>query len=311
VKLSAPPDLPTSLQARFDRVADLGEIEPGWSGDAAATAARVVTISDFVLGVLRQFPSELAARVADAAPLTRETLATSLDLESQSEAGAMTELRRVRQIELARIAWRDIAGLADLDTTLAELSLLADGLIAAATSFAAAEVAKRQRVPRDEAGKALPLLVLAMGKLGGGELNFSSDVDLVFLYPDAAVAADSGEGSDEPSEPETYYLRVAQLLIKLLDQKTSDGFVYRVDARLRPFGASGPLVVSVASFESYLVQHGRDWERYAYVKARLITGLEFERDVFDFVLTPFVYRRWSSRRIRRRTLSARSGEGRS
>src|SRR5262249_31578858 len=186
-----------------------------------------------------------------------ETLAVSLDLESRSEADAMVELRRVRQIELARIAWRDVAGFADLDTTLAELSLLADGLIAAAASFAEGEVAKRQRAPRDAAGKPLPLLVLAMGKLGGGELNFSSDVDLVFLYPDAAVAADSGEGTDEPSEPETYYLRVAQLLIKLLDQKTADGFVYRVDARLRPFGASGPLVVSVASLESYLVQHGR------------------------------------------------------
>ena len=292
MNLSAPPDLPTSLQARFERVADLGEIDPGWSDDVAATAARVVTISDFVLGVLTRFPRELAARVADRAPLTRETLAASLDLASRGEADAMTELRRVRQIELARIAWRDIAGLADLDTTLAELSLLADGLIAAATAYASGEVAKRQRAPRDPAGKLLPLLVLAMGKLGGGELNFSSDIDLVFLYPDAAMAADSDEGSDEPSEPETYYLRVAQLLIKLLDQKTSDGFVYRVDVRLRPFGASGPLVVSVASFESYLVQHGRDWERYAYVKARLVTGLEYERDVFDLVLTPFVYRRY-------------------
>ncbi len=150
-------------------------------------------------------------------------------------------------------------------------------------------------MPRDAAGKPLPLLVLAMGKLGGGELNFSSRCRPRIPLPDAAVAAGSPgalDAADEPSEPETYYLRVAQLLIKLLDQATPDGFVYRVDARLRPFGASGPLVVSVSSFESYLVQHGRDWERYAYVKARLITGLEFERDVFDLVLTPFVYRRY-------------------
>ncbi len=93
-------------------------------------------------------------------------------------------------------------------------------------------------------------------------------------------------------EPETYYLRVGQLLIRLLDQRTEDGFVYRVDTRLRPFGASGPLAVSLAALESYLVEHGRDWERYAYVKARLITGREFTRDVFDLVLTPFVYRRY-------------------
>ena len=295
MKLTAPPDLPAALKARFELVASSSEIEPGWSGDVAATAARVVTISDFVLGVLQRFPRELAARVAARAPLTRATLASSLDLSNREQADAMAELRRVRQIELARIAWRDLAGWADLDTTLAELSLLADCLIAAAASFAAAEVAKRQRAPRDAAGNPLPLLVLAMGKLGGGELNFSSDVDLVFLYPDAAVAAEqatAADAGDEPSEPETYYLRVAQLLIKLLDQATLDGFVYRVDARLRPFGASGPLVVSVSSFESYLVQHGRDWERYAYVKARLITGVEFERDVFDLVLTPFVYRRY-------------------
>ncbi len=295
MKLTAPADLPAALRARFELVADLGDVDPDWPGDLAGTAARVVTISDFVLGVLKRFPRELAARVSHRAPLTRETLAASLDLDGCAEADAMAELRRVRQIELARIAWRDLAGTADLDTTLAELSLLADGLIAAAASFAAGEVAKRQRAPRDAAGKPLPLLVLAMGKLGGDELNFSSDVDLVFLYPDAAVAADSRgelEASDEPSEPETYYLRVAQLLIKLLDQATPDGFVYRVDARLRPFGASGPLVVSVSAFESYLVQHGRDWERYAYLKARLVTGLEFERDVFDLVLTPFVYRRY-------------------
>src|SRR5262249_42869708 len=168
-----------------------------------------------------------------------ETLAVSLDLESRSEADAMAELRRVRQIELARIAWRDFAGFADLDTTLAELSLLADGLIAAAAGFAEAEVAKRRRAPCDAAGKPLPRLVLAVGKLGGGEPTCASAVARVFLYPDAAVAAEPAEASDEPSEPETYYLRVAQLLIKLLDQKTPDGFVYRVDARLRPFGASG------------------------------------------------------------------------
>ena len=295
MKVTAPPDLPAALRARFDLAADLGDIDPSWSADVAASAARVVTISDFTLRVLKRFPRELAARVADSAPLTREALAASLDLAGRTQADAMATLRRVRQIELGRIAWRDLAGSSGLDTTLAELSLLADGLLAAAASFAAAEVAKRQRAPRDAAGNPLPLLVLAMGKLGGGELNFSSDVDLVFLYPDAAVAADSagaGGAADEPSEPETYYLRVAQLLIKLLDQATPDGFVYRVDARLRPFGASGPLVVSVSSFESYLVQHGRDWERYAYVKARLITGLEFERDVFDLVLTPFVYRRY-------------------
>jgi glutamate-ammonia-ligase adenylyltransferase len=132
----------------------------------------------------------------------------------------------------------------------------------------------------------LPLLVLGMGKLCGSELNFSSDVDLVFVYPDGAA-----EGSSNV-ETETYYLRLCQLLIKLLDKRTDDGFAYRVDTRLRPFGSSGPLAVGLSAFEAYLLQHGRDWERYAYVKARLLTGQEFSADVFDYILTPFVYRRY-------------------
>ena len=140
--------------------------------------------------------------------------------------------------------------------------------------------------PRDADGKDLPLLVLGMGKLGGDELNFSSDVDLVFLYPDGARL------EAETVEAETYYQRLAQLLIRLLDQRTEDGFAYRVDTRLRPFGASGPLCVSLAAFEAYLVEHGRDWERYAYVKARLLTGQSFAPEIFDLVLTPFVYRRY-------------------
>ena len=171
--------------ARFELVADLGEIDPGWSGESPRRAARVVMISDFVLGVLRRFPRELAERVADRAPLSRETLAASLDRKSLSEADAMAELRRVRQIELARIAWRDIAGLADLDTTLAE-TLAARGWPdrrgRGLRGRSRSRSATRRRATRS--GKPLPLLVLAMGKLGGGELNFSSDVDLVFLYPE-------------------------------------------------------------------------------------------------------------------------------
>jgi glutamate-ammonia-ligase adenylyltransferase len=187
---------------------------------------------------------------------------------------------------MARIAWRDIAGSADLDTTLREVSLLAECSIRAALAYASTTLEPRFGRPRDAAGNDAPLLVLGMGKLGGGELNFSSDVDLVFLYPDGVQLASASV------EPEAYYVRLAQLLIKLLDQRTEDGFAYRVDTRLRPFGASGPLCVSLAAFEAYLVEHGRDWERYAYVKARLLTGESFASEIFDLTLTPFVYRRY-------------------
>jgi glutamate-ammonia-ligase adenylyltransferase len=272
----------------LDGLAEL-PIEP--SEEAAATVGRVTACSDFVLAVLQRFPQELADRLRDRSPLTAASLAARIELGGRSEQAALAELRRLRQIETARIAWRDLAGWCNLETTLAELSALADGLISAAAAYAAAELESRHPAPRDSAGRALPLLVLAMGKLGGSELNFSSDVDLVFLYPDTAEPL-SAAADDERTAPETYYLRLAQLLIKLLDQVTQDGFVYRVDTRLRPFGASGPLVVGLGAFESYLVQHGRDWERYAYVKARLVTGHEFTTEVFDEILTPFVYRRY-------------------
>jgi glutamate-ammonia-ligase adenylyltransferase len=287
VILQRPVDLPAALEERYARAAArLAELDVELPPAAARTVARVVVASDFVLGVLLRYPEALSARLADERPLDPHSIQARLALAACDEPQAMTSLRRARQIEMARIAWNDLAGLADLDATLADVSLLAECLIAAALAYAATRLEPRMGRPRGADGNELPLLVLGMGKLGGGELNFSSDVDLVFLHADGAV-----EGSLK-TEPETYYTRLGQLLIKLLDQRTDDGFAYRVDMRLRPFGTSGPLAVGLAAFEAYLVQHGRDWERYAYVKARLLTGLEFAPDVFGYVLTPFVYRRY-------------------
>jgi glutamate-ammonia-ligase adenylyltransferase len=132
------------------------------------------------------------------------------------------------------------------------------------------------------------LVVLGMGKLGGSELNFSSDVDLVFLYP-------TGEGDTDGPAPlalEEYFTRQGRLLIRLLDAADADGFVFRVDMRLRPFGDSGPLAASFNFFEDYLSSHGRDWERYAYVKARALTGVALFEPERRQVLRPFVYRRY-------------------
>jgi [glutamine synthetase] adenylyltransferase / [glutamine synthetase]-adenylyl-L-tyrosine phosphorylase len=286
VKVARPPDLPAELEGRYQRVAErLGELDATLPAELGVNAAKVTLTSDFVLRVLLRWPEALLERLGDAQPLEAEAIEARLNLAGLPEAQAMTALRRTRQVEMARIAWRDIAGSADLATTLREVSLLAECSIQVALRYAAASLEKRFGRPRDAAGNELPLLVLGMGKLGGGELNFSSDVDLVFLYPDGAHL-------EANVEPETYFLRLAQFLIRLLDQRTEDGFAYRVDTRLRPFGTSGPLAVSVAAFEAYLVEHGRDWERYAYVKARLLTGQSFAPDVFDLVLTPFVYRRY-------------------
>ena len=142
-------------------------------------------------------------------------------------------------------------------------------------------------MPRGAAGADSQLLVLGMGKLGGRELNFSSDVDLVFLF--------SEEGqSDGPRalDNQEYFNRLGREIIRLLDLRNADGFVFRVDMRLRPFGESGPLVVSLASLENYLQEHGRDWERYAWIKARPIVGAAAYAQAYEEFVRPFVYRRY-------------------
>ena len=160
-----------------------------------------------------------------------------------------------------------LAGLAPLEETLRELSALADAAIASALDFARRSLDARFGTPRSAKGEAQELLVIGMGKLGGGELNFSSDIDLVFLFPETGET----DGARVVSNEE-YFTRLGQSLIRLLDARTAEGIVFRVDMRLRPLGEPGPLAMNFGAFEDYLQQHGRDWERYAWVKARAISG---------------------------------------
>ncbi len=287
MKISAPDDLPADLQPRLRTIAQrLADLPDPPDARIADSLVRVVLLSDFTLSVLLRDSEALYARLGDASPLTADELVDRLGLDGMSETQAMRALRRARHVELARIAWRDIAGWADLEAQFAELSALADGMVRAALAHATAQIQGRHPAPLDADGASLPLLVLGMGKLGGRELNFSSDIDLVLLYPHGA------DVDCEPGSAEPYFRRLGQTMIRLLDHVSEDGFVFRVDTRLRPFGMSGPLVVSLPAFESYLVRHGRDWERYAYVKARLMTGEKFAPDLFDEILRPYVYRRY-------------------
>jgi [glutamine synthetase] adenylyltransferase / [glutamine synthetase]-adenylyl-L-tyrosine phosphorylase len=206
----------------------------------------------------------------------------------------MARLRRWRRREMVRIAYRDLAGWATLAETLAELSAFADHAIDVAYAYARARLTAIHGEPRAESGGTQPLLVIAMGKLGGRELNFSSDIDLVFLFPEHGDtdADESGESSGRSISNEEFFTRLGQGLIRLLGARTEDGFVFRVDLRLRPFGDSGPLAASFASFEDYMQRHGRDWERYAWVKARPITGKERYAELYASAVRPFVYRRY-------------------
>ncbi len=199
----------------------------------------------------------------------------------------MAALRRWRRREMVRIAWRDLAGWATLAETLADLTAFADRAVETASRFAWSRLIGAHGEPRSGEGVVQPLVVVAMGKLGGGELNFSSDIDLVFLFPEQGETSGAAALSNEE-----FFTRLGQHLIRLLDAPTAEGFVFRVDMRLRPFGASGPLVASFASFEDYLVRHGRDWERYAWIKARPVTAPARYAELYAAAIRPFVYRRY-------------------
>ncbi|MGH8287672.1 MAG: bifunctional [glutamate--ammonia ligase]-adenylyl-L-tyrosine phosphorylase/[glutamate--ammonia-ligase] adenylyltransferase [Steroidobacteraceae bacterium] len=204
-----------------------------------------------------------------------------------SEADMLSVLRRWRRREMVRIAWRALAGWAEVEETLADLSDFADAAIRVSLEHARQPLTARYGEPRSATGAVQPLVVIAMGKLGGRELNFSSDVDLVLLFPEHGET----DGS-RPITNEEFFTRLGQSLIRLLETPTQDGFTLRVDMRLRPFGDSGPLVTSFASLEDYLPLHGRDWERYAYVKARPVTAAERYAEIRASALGPFVYRRY-------------------
>jgi glutamate-ammonia-ligase adenylyltransferase len=256
--------------------------------------AAVLAMSDFVAHACTRDSQLLADLLASGElqrPLTAADYARRAPLlatePAGSEAQALAQLRRWRRRELTRIAWRDLAGWADLSRTLAELSDFADAAIRAAAAHARATLIARYGEPRSVSGESQPLVVVGMGKLGGGELNFSSDVDLVLLFPE------HGETDGERRiSNEEFFTRLGQSLVRLLETPTADGFVLRVDLRLRPFGDSGPLAASFAFFEDYLPRHGRAWERYAYVKARPVTAPERYAELEAAAVRPFVYRRY-------------------
>lgn len=205
------------------------------------------------------------------------------------EAGLMRVLRQFRRREMVWIAWRDFTQTASLDAGLAHLSMLAEAIIMEAYNWLYAKCCEEWGTPTNAEGEPQPMLILGMGKLGGGELNFSSDIDLIFTYPE------NGEtlGGRRSLANAQFFTRLGQRLIKALDQQTYDGFCYRVDMRLRPFGDSGPLVMSYAALEDYYQEQGRDWERYAMIKARVMGRESFSQyQTLRQMLRPFVFRRY-------------------
>ena len=261
--------------------------------ELSAQAKSVLTLSDFVQDGVIAHPHWLAELEsvppqADEWQQYGEWLQAALATVND-EATLMHELRLFRRRVMVRIAWAQALSLVEDTDILQQLSHLAETLIVSARDWLYDACCREWGTPCSQEGIPQPLLILGMGKLGGGELNFSSDIDLIFAWPEHG----STQGGRRELDNAQFFTRMGQRLIKVLDQPTQDGFVYRVDMRLRPFGDSGPLVLSFAALEDYYQEQGRDWERYAMVKARIM-GETDGRYVEELraMLRPFVFRRY-------------------
>ena len=298
----APLPAPLAATGRERLAALASSIETLDAGGLPGDAARVLACSDFVFSSCERHPSMLedlvssgdleapypaSAAGARGRPSLRER-AESVARAAGSIDGLMTDLRRLRRREMVRIAWRDIGGLADFDETVRDTSDLADAIIDTSLDRLHEWQCADLGTPIGHTGEPQQIVVLALGKLGASELNFSSDIDLIFTFPENGQT----EGGRRSVDNDRFFLQLARKLVKVLGEPTADGFVYRVDMRLRPFGTQGPLVLSFDALEEYYQTHGRDWERYAFIRVRAVSGdMVLAAELLER-LRPFVYRRY-------------------
>ncbi|WVD64493.1 bifunctional [glutamate--ammonia ligase]-adenylyl-L-tyrosine phosphorylase/[glutamate--ammonia-ligase] adenylyltransferase [Utexia brackfieldae] len=253
----------------------------------------ILAQSDFIYEAVTRYPDWLV-EIETAPPNVNEYLQYQVWLDDAlsqitDERELMRVLRIFRRKMLCRIAWLHLQSSPAETDILKLLSMLAEVIIVNANHWLYESACREFGVPSDGQGNPQPLLVLGMGKLGGGELNFSSDIDLIFTYPEHGVT----RGGRRELANEVFFTRLGQRLIKVLDQASVDGFVYRVDMRLRPLGDGGPLVLSFSAMEDYYQEQGRDWERYAMVKAKVLgDDNQPYAQILYKMLKPFVYRRY-------------------
>ncbi|HAB63661.1 MAG TPA: bifunctional [glutamate--ammonia ligase]-adenylyl-L-tyrosine phosphorylase/[glutamate--ammonia-ligase] adenylyltransferase [Pseudomonas sp.] len=256
---------------------------------------RVCAASDFVSEQVSRDP-ELLLQLAESGLLERSLKAgemravlAELLSDCSDEESLANRLRRFRNRQQVRIIWRDLTRQADLAETCGDLSDMADACIDLAYQWLYERHCEQFGVPTGRrSGEAQQMVILGMGKLGARELNLSSDIDLIFGYPEGGETV----GTKRSLDNQEFFIRLGQRLIKALDAPTLDGFVFRVDMRLRPYGSSGSLVLSFNALEQYYQDQGRDWERYAMIKARVVGGSEAAGKELLEMLRPFVYRRY-------------------
>jgi glutamate-ammonia-ligase adenylyltransferase len=250
--------------------------------DVAQTLQRIAIVSDFAISTFTRQPALLPLLLLD-----HPNDLPRLTRDNRSDWAAL--LRRYRSAESARLVWRDVLGVDSVDATLVGTTRLAEQCLKLALTALEEEFAQRFGVVRAPDGSPLRMVVFGLGKLGGGELNFSSDVDLVYAFECDGSATSDGA---RPLVADDYFARLGQQLAKLLDEVTADGFSHRVDLRLRPFGNAGRVALSFAAMEQYFQREGRDWERYAWQKARPVAGDIAAGERFLSTLRPFIYRRY-------------------
>ncbi len=289
-------------RARYDALLD--------NHTFAEQSAKLFCCSPFAAQLCRRFPDWLltlhvdgdldGTLPADAWPQRLQAqLNKSNFVDNANSVDALDKnLRLFRNREFLRVIWRDFNRLAPTLETTADISAIAECCIQAALDFHYAQLCSEWGTPRASDGSAQPLIVLGMGKLGAHELNLSSDIDLIFAYPSSGDTdgspANSGKSSVANQE---FFVRLGQRIIKSLDQVTADGFVFRVDMRLRPYGDSGALVLNFDALEEYYQSQGRDWERYAMIKARPVAENSVGQitpsgNALMAMLRPFTYRRY-------------------
>jgi len=238
------------------------------------------------LARLMQARPELQDELCAETPLSAAMLQAWLGAAPLTDDNLKPSLRRLKQRAMARIASRDLAGSADLAEVVESMTLVADAAVVAALEVTEAALVARYGEPRNAQGERQHLIVIGMGKLGGRELNVSSDIDLIFVYPEDGDT----DGNRSVSNFE-FFTRLGKSLINALADITGDGQVFRVDMRLRPNGDSGPLACSFDMLENYFYTQGREWERYAWIKARPMTGEARWADL-EKIRGAFVFRKY-------------------
>ncbi len=266
-----------------------------WPAQRHEDLQRVLASSDFVREQAARDPQmflDLAAsgeleRSLQIGELRSQLQAQLRDCADEDDLGR--RLRRFRNRQQLRIIWRDLTRQAALQETCRDLSDMADACIDLAYQWLYQRHVEQFGTPIGRrSGEPQQMVILGMGKLGAHELNLSSDIDLIFAYPEGGET----QGAKRALDNQEFFIRLGQRLIKALDALTVDGFVFRVDMRLRPYGSSGALVLSFNALEQYYQDQGRDWERYAMIKARVVAGDQQAGGQLLEMLRPFVYRRY-------------------